>query len=1430
MARYCGYCGSPLDWNGLCPNGCNVDEATGLLTPADMPAFYTEGQGQLFYGGPAANPDPARNAYGSTGPDAYDDPSQTPYGEPAQTAYGDPARTPYDGSDYGEQPAYDAPERTAYDDPAQIAYGEPEQNPYSYPVVDPRPTLDGPPVYPGAGYGAQQGYARHEAAPGATRVAYAAPQPEKQPKRATPAKPKKGGRGKKIALIAGICVLAAALTVGLLFAFGVIRFKGKDPLVGEVYFLVTPAEHIQTDADTGLRYADNELLVVARPGVKKRDMETVAKKYHAAVVGFIEVTGDYQLQLEEPLSKDALEQLAVTITSEPEIADAEPNRVVTLRKTTPAPAQGTSETPAVTPETYWNLRLIRAYEAWTTVNAHKNEITPVAVGMIADGAPTGHKDIPLKESFFANNGNVGHALAIAGIMAADGTNADGFSGVYPYANGRLFAASTEGMGDSGVSVMWEKAAIAKLLVSGVKVLNCGYGTEMTDFLDLTAAADTLGDYLNRSLNAGYDFLLVAPAPDATGESTLNAIDRTKYPNVCAHILTTGGSDEDGQPLASGTHDLLAPQGKETAIYSAVPGGYGFVGNDAELAAPHAAGAAALVWSVDERLTGDAVRRILISTAQANRLLDVNAAVTYALENKGKDVPAVETDDGWYLYRCLHITVRNGETTWMFRGYNEKGLPLFAGDDKNRFRVFYDERGIFHMLHDDATGLPYVVDEFVNTADGMQGTVLNPVLDDVSETYTLCYDKQNILQRCDINVYEKGEGYFGLGAWISGRRETYTYYANGMCKTISTQTLNRDGGVEADAGVRTLDPLYGEIKKPSEYQGAKLTYDDFGHPLRADESYGDVFDVTYYQWVRRGEEPPKDPVLNALYDWTGTGLLAKREDVYELRLDPPFIGIQGADNLTLRPQLAIYLETDLDLSGYVGKEVTLSGVLDYDGHNNVFMTDVRVLDNGETPPPAPKPTGKRLTPEEAVEIYLENMDLWKTDLQYPPMGGYEYLFLDLDFDGTLELITAICDGSERNSINRYFRIDPDSRTVQEIPFSENVHDYIYVGQSPDGFDYTIGKERTSLLRSKTDGSLVYYCHDRFRYSDSEGSDTHGLLHYDGGKIWSEYLFGEGTIRENGSIKDSYNLYEGDEIIKTTEQTHHEKRAAFFAEYDDLHLTLGSIFCTTLTNAGKPEQRQLLLDAYLSFSYDGFSFDSATQPQPTAPETTQAETTQPQPSAENLEATEADFAALGQRFDDNKSVLNALCFTIYDVFDTFGTPHFTISFDAEKRHNGNAAPDLFFLTLCPLYNIYFTNPKYSSYSEEEHLFPEGNDAYEYVSFPLDSLNWLAKNVLNYDGFTAEDYMSLNESTRNHSAEIDGNLCILVYGTDYLETVSARMDTAERQPDGTYRFTVAFQYRDPDGTKDGKSVGTLIAAVREDGGRRHWSILKFDADVTF
>ena len=764
------------------------------------------------------------------------------------------------------------------------------------------------------------------------------------------------------------------------------------------------------------------------------------------------------------------------------------------------------------------------------MNAHKNEIKPVAIGMIADGAPAGHKDIPLKESFFADNGDVGHALAVAGIMAADGTNEDGFSGVYPYASGRLFAASTEGMTDSGVSVMWEKAAIAKLLVSGVKVLNCGYGTEMTDFLDLTAAADTLGDYLNRSLNAGYDFLLVAPAPDVNMDSTLNAIDGAKYPNVRAHILTTGGSDEDGQPLASGTRDLIAPQGRETELYSAVPGGYGFVGNAAELAAPHVSGAAALVWSVDERLTGDAVRRILIHTAQANRLLDVNAAVTFALENKGKDVPTVSD--------------------------------------------------------------------------------------------------------------------------------------------------------------------------------------------------------------------PTEPTTDA------------------------------------------------------------------------------------QPEPEKIPT-PALSPEEAVEIYMENKDVWFWSGEYAPMYGVTYLFVDFDGDGILEMIVNKCDGTVRISSNSFYAIDTAAGKVIEL-------------DSKSSMDFMA---KPVMLRDINNNGIAYYCQDYMGGASSqEYIMEYALLLKSGSGIteqsapYSFYHCGQGMIGNAEEINE-YTLGGPDSEEKTDEAGFEKAKETFLSDYVDLHATVPSFMDAELEKKSAAEQRQILLDAYRSFSYDGFSFDdySFEEPQteePTSqqePETTQPPTTQPQPSAENLEATDADLWDLGQSFDNYESLLSDLCMTLPDV-DSDNYRHFTLSFDAAKQHGGNPAYDLFYVTFSPICDHYFGTPDYGTYTDETNPFHNSYPTYQYVKYPLDRLSWVAERVLNYDGFTAEDFMSMSELAGNLSAVIDGNLCIDCYPFGITEMIRARIDSTERQADGTYRFTVLFQYEDPDGVKDCSGVGTLIAAVREDGGRRYWSILKFDADVTF
>ena len=385
--------------------------------------------------------------------------------------------------------------------------------------------------------------------------------------------------------------------------------------------------------------------------------------------------------------------------------------------------------------------------------------------------------------------------------------------------------------------------------------------------------------------------------------------------MCAHILTTGGSDEDGQPLASGSHDLIAPQGRETAIYSAVPGGYGFVGNDASLAAPHVSGAAALVWSVDERLTGDAVRRILISTAQANSLLDVNAAVAFALENKGKDVPAVtdpepEPEDEWYLQSYQSVTYP-GEG-WS-ETYDENGNVLHHLSMEGNEYYTYDEHGRVLTLQEGEDGEIHTF-LYKPTENGSSATVeYSPSgWSNIPETREYDANYRLILVSRIYGTYSTNEiyTYYPSGKIETATRETvsssytFTYdedtgliissrYDEGDITEITYRridrveigfTVKKNGTVTAEEKTtRTFDDGFetvqtGEHEYPSgttsryttrsdgkvtkiittQPDGKIITttisYDDYGHMTYSKRDYGTHYVESTLKWAKRTKKP------------------------------------------------------------------------------------------------------------------------------------------------------------------------------------------------------------------------------------------------------------------------------------------------------------------------------------------------------------------------------------------------------------------------------------------------------------------------------------------------------------------------------------------------------------------------------------------------
>ena len=224
----------------------------------------------------------------------------------------------------------------------------------------------------------------------------------------------------------------------------------------------------------------------------------------------------------------------------------------------------------------------------------------------------------------------------------------------------------------------------------------------------------------------------------------------------------------------------------------------------------------------------------------------------------------------------------------------------------------------------------------------------------------------------------------------------------------------------------------------------------------------------------------------------------------------------------------------------------------------------------------------ITPEEAVEIYLENKSLWMLNPEYMPMAGYYYALLDLDFDGVLELLTNINDGSGRFSTNTFYRINPETRAVEKVKIASGEEDICYDFFSSDDI---------KLYKAKDD-TLMYYCNDLTRVRTGEYGTLYGWLYMEDEEMASQELFFEHIYDQDLSasegVTNQYFYYENGNDIEVNESKYNAKKVEFFKDYTDMELKADVIFGQDLDDAAPQKQKELLLEAYMNFEYKGFSF--------------------------------------------------------------------------------------------------------------------------------------------------------------------------------------------------------------------------------------------------
>lgn len=335
---------------------------------------------------------------------------------------------------------------------------------------------------------------------------------------------------------------------------------------GKLYY--APVDEAHVAGDKMSRYIDNEVLIVVKKGTTEEQVGKLAEKYHARIVGAIEVSGDYQLQLETAETKATLENKLKDIETEDIVVRASLNYVAELSGTDTDGHAGFKfgEKWKEDLQNYtdikglsWGIEAINVMGAWEKLQNNKDRVKPVNLGLVDCGFEVDHEDLKgiYAEVFYDGKTNGvdaadrGHGTHVSGTMAANCDNLTGICGVYPYGKGRLYGVSLGGDQKWGGvnayaenkgylnSIMSQKIAYAELIVRNVKVINQSQGfnwyvnkylkkddqgneyveydevkkwwDDPLNFFDQTRIVTDLSDFFQRMIDNGYDFVIVTGA-------------------------------------------------------------------------------------------------------------------------------------------------------------------------------------------------------------------------------------------------------------------------------------------------------------------------------------------------------------------------------------------------------------------------------------------------------------------------------------------------------------------------------------------------------------------------------------------------------------------------------------------------------------------------------------------------------------------------------------------------------------------------------------------------------------------------------------------------------------------------------------------------------------------------------------------------------
>ncbi len=103
--------------------------------------------------------------------------------------------------------------------------------------------------------------------------------------------------------------------------------QGSTIAEGEAYSKDPSKDDVLVDEETGIMYVKNQLLISCNIGTPKEEVEKICEEIDAEIVGYIELTSDFQIEFKEDHSIDQLQEAADSIESHPFVLNVTLNMV-----------------------------------------------------------------------------------------------------------------------------------------------------------------------------------------------------------------------------------------------------------------------------------------------------------------------------------------------------------------------------------------------------------------------------------------------------------------------------------------------------------------------------------------------------------------------------------------------------------------------------------------------------------------------------------------------------------------------------------------------------------------------------------------------------------------------------------------------------------------------------------------------------------------------------------------------------------------------------------------------------------------------------------------------------------------------------------------------------------------------------------------------